>query len=149
MCHCRNTGGDGGGGWTLNKSKPPKLTLEKKNSPVTPAGVQTHNLSIMSPALLPTSYPANNIFYRPSNLRCNLMYAVVITTVFWIGCNDWIVQHWCVFCYSVSFRFLDGVPRCKKFFFLFFFNLGFVTENPSSVSSFQPKFGKKNYALRA
>ena len=34
-----------------------KLTLEKKNSPAASAGIRTRNLSITSPALLPTNYP--------------------------------------------------------------------------------------------
>ena len=34
MCHCGNVGVE----WTLNKSQHRKLTLERKNSPTTPAG---------------------------------------------------------------------------------------------------------------
>ena len=55
-------------GWNghRNKSQQWKLTLEKKireeNSPAAPAGIWTHNLSIMSLALLPLSYPTPPLF---------------------------------------------------------------------------------------
>ena len=41
---------------TPNKSQHTKLTPEKKNSPAARAEIRTRNLSITSPALLPTSY---------------------------------------------------------------------------------------------
>ena len=40
-----------------DKESAPKANSGEENSPAAPAGIQTHNLSITSPALLPTSYP--------------------------------------------------------------------------------------------
>ena len=51
-CHCGNTGMER----TPTKSQHRKLTREE-NSPAAPAGSQTRNLSITSPALSATSYP--------------------------------------------------------------------------------------------
>ena len=34
-----------------------KVNSEDENAPVAPVGIRTRNLSITSPALLPTSYP--------------------------------------------------------------------------------------------
>ena len=54
MCHCGNTGVGGGGRWgvkcTPNESAH-KVDSGEENSPVAPARIQIHNLSIMSPAL--------------------------------------------------------------------------------------------------
>ena len=52
-CHCGNTGME----WTTNKSAHDVHSGEE-NSPAAPAGIQTHNLSITSQALLQTSYPS-------------------------------------------------------------------------------------------
>ena len=54
-CHCGNMGVE----QTPNMSQHTKITLKKKNSPTAPARIWTHNLSITSPALLPTSYPGS------------------------------------------------------------------------------------------
>ena len=48
---------------TPNKGQHTKLTLEKKKSPAASAGIRTHNLSITSLALLPTSYPGFHYSY--------------------------------------------------------------------------------------
>ena len=58
-CHCGNTGMER----TPNKSQHTKLTRSEENSPAAPAWIRTHNLSITSPALWPTSYPGS-IFRR-------------------------------------------------------------------------------------
>ena len=50
-CHCGNTGVKR----TPNKTH--KVNSGEENSPAAPAGIRTRNLSITSPALLPTSYP--------------------------------------------------------------------------------------------
>ena len=60
MCRCSNTEVE----QTLNKSAH-KGNSEEENSPAAPAAIRTHNLSIMSPVLLPTSYPGSQ--GQPSN----------------------------------------------------------------------------------
>ena len=62
-CHCGYTGVE----QTPNKSQHTKLNSWEENSPTTPARIQTHNLSIMSPVLLPTSCPRSlcqNLFIK-------------------------------------------------------------------------------------
>ena len=53
-CHCGNTGVER----TPNESAH-NVVPGEENSPAVPAGIGTHDLSITSPALLPTSYPGN------------------------------------------------------------------------------------------
>ena len=48
-----------GGGTDTEKVSAHKVNSGEENSPAAPAGVRTRNLSIRSPALLPTSYPGS------------------------------------------------------------------------------------------
>ena len=59
-CHCRNTGG----GTDTEKESAHKVKSGEGNSPAAPAGIRTRNLSITSPALLPTSYSGSLLHYN-------------------------------------------------------------------------------------
>ena len=49
-----------------------KVTSGEENSPTAPAGIRTRTLSIIRPALLPTSYPGplETCTYEPTHQRC-------------------------------------------------------------------------------
>ena len=47
MCYCSNTGVE----WIPKYESAQKIDPEEDNSPTAPAGIQTHDLSVMSPVL--------------------------------------------------------------------------------------------------
>ena len=75
-CHCSNTGMER----TKTKSVH-KVNSGEENSPTTPAGIRTHNLSIMSPALLPTSYPATNALLSTADWEKPVVVPEVVPVV--------------------------------------------------------------------
>ena len=77
-CHCGNTVVER----TPNNSQHTVNTGEE-NSPAAPAGIRTRNLSITSPALLPTSHPVERTRHRQIQRQLFLFVFVSVTRLWW------------------------------------------------------------------
>ena len=84
MCHCGNMGVE----QTRNESAH-KVNSGEENSSAAPAGIWTCNLSVMSPAFLPTSNPSPHLScaskYLSQGLMCMLRQSVCVWGGDWAG----------------------------------------------------------------
>ena len=77
-----------------------KVNSGEENCPAAPVGIQTRNLSITSPALLPTSYPDSHV-YTLYNTQMLLSLLYVTPEYYYLTSYDSHLLYTTLDCYSL------------------------------------------------